>query len=114
MGKSTDFRTDICDVWAESRKLRSIIFRSLVLKASRRLRAPRMAVFLPPPLPIKSTPLAAIAAVFVLMHVFAGAMLIRATVAVVSSAQNQAQQSVVLNRNGDLGDQAIIANGERK
>ena len=114
MGNSKDFRTEICDVWAESRKLRGIIFRSLVLKAARRLRPPLMAAFLPPPLLIKNAPLAAIAAVFVLMHVFAGVMLIHATVAVVSSAQSDARPSVASNRTDDLGDQAVIHNGAQK
>jgi hypothetical protein len=144
MGNSKDFRTDTCDVWAESQRLRSIIFRSLVLKAARRLRASlaatspsdlgarelrqasppqivitrlfrqRHVAFLPPPRPIKNAPLAAIVAAFVLMHVFAGVMLIHAAVAVVNSAQSDARPSLASNRNDDLGDQAIIHNGARK
>jgi hypothetical protein len=147
MGNSKDFRTDTCDVWAESQRLRSIIFRSLVLKAARRLRASlaatspsdlgarelrqarpmrrpqavitrlfrqRHVAFLPPPRPIKNAPLAAIVAAFVLMHVFAGVMLIHAAVAVVNSAQSEARPSLASNRNDDLGDQAIIHNGARK
>jgi len=118
MGSSKDFGTNLWDVWADaqsdvceqSQRLRSIVFRSLVLKAWRRLRA----TLLRPSLPIKNAPLLATVAAFNLMHVFAGAMLINDTVAVVRSTQSEAQQSVGSNRNDDPIDQAIIRNGVRK